>query len=127
MPSSSLSLKPLARLVPLVRPYRTRLAVAFVFLVIAAAAGLVFPAVMQFLLDAAFEKRDRGALDRIAVILLAVFAVQAIELGVVHATPVTLLKPKRPGFARTSLTRPNTFTGITPTPSCDRPAESAPL
>ena len=78
MPSSSLSLKPLARLVPLVRPYRTRLAVAFVFLVIAAAAGLVFPAVMQFLLDAAFEKRDRGALDRIAVILLAVFAVQAI-------------------------------------------------
>lgn len=78
MPTSSLSLKPLARLVPLVRPYRHRLAVAFVFLVIAAAAGLVFPAVMQFLLDAAFEKRDRGALDRIAVILLAVFAVQAI-------------------------------------------------
>jgi subfamily B ATP-binding cassette protein MsbA len=78
VPTSSLSLKPLARLVPLVRPYRHRLAVAFVFLVIAAAAGLVFPAVMQFLLDAAFEKRDRGALDRIAVILLAVFAVQAI-------------------------------------------------
>ena len=60
------------------RPYRGRLVVAFVFLVIAAAAGLVFPAVMQFLLDAAFEKKDRGALDRIAIILLAVFAVQAV-------------------------------------------------
>jgi protoheme IX farnesyltransferase len=46
--------------VPLVRPYRTRLAVAFVFLVIAAAAGLVFPAVMRFLLDAAFEQKDRS-------------------------------------------------------------------
>jgi ATP-binding cassette, subfamily B, bacterial MsbA len=78
VPKPSLSLKPLARLVPLVRPYRGRLAVAFVFLVIAAAAGLVFPAVMQFLLDAAFEQRDRNALDRIAIILLVVFAVQAI-------------------------------------------------
>ena len=52
--------------------------VASVFLVVAAAAGLVFPAVMRFLLDAAFEKKDRPALDRIAIILLSVFAVQAV-------------------------------------------------
>lgn len=63
---------------PLVRPYRARLSVAGVFLVIAAAAGLVFPAVMRFLLDAAFEQKDRAALDRIAIILLVVFGVQAL-------------------------------------------------
>ena len=78
MPSPKLSLQPLSRLVPLVRPYRGRLMVASVFLVVAAAAGLVFPAVMRFLLDAAFEQKDRPALDRIAIILLSVFAVQAV-------------------------------------------------
>jgi len=62
----------------MLRPYRSRLVVAFVFLVIAAAAGLVFPAVLRYLLDAAFVLKDREALDRIAVGLLAVFAVQAI-------------------------------------------------
>jgi ABC-type multidrug transport system fused ATPase/permease subunit len=49
--------KPLARLLPLLAPYRTRLAVAFVCLLVAAAAGLVFPLVLRFLLDAAFEQR----------------------------------------------------------------------
>ena len=78
MPSPKLSLQPLSRLLPLVRPYRGRLMVASVFLVVAAAAGLVFPAVMRFLLDAAFEQKDRPALDRIAIILLSVFAVQAV-------------------------------------------------
>lgn len=78
MPSPKLSLQPLSRLVPLVRPYRGRLVVASVFLVVAAAAGLVFPAVMRFLLDAAFEQKDHAALDRIAIILLSVFAVQAV-------------------------------------------------
>jgi ATP-binding cassette, subfamily B, bacterial MsbA len=68
----------LARLLPLVRPYATRLMVAFVFLVVAAIAGLVFPAVMRYLLDAAFEQGDRVALDRIAIVLVVVFAVQAV-------------------------------------------------
>lgn len=77
MPNASLTLKPLSRLLPLVRPYRGRLMVAFVFLVIAAMAGLVFPAVMRYLLDAAFEQKDATALDRIALGLVAVFAVQA--------------------------------------------------
>ncbi len=70
--------RPLARLVPLLAPYRGRLAVAFACLVVAAAAGLVFPLVLQYLLDAAFELRDRAALDRIAVVLLGVFAVQGL-------------------------------------------------
>ncbi len=70
--------KPLARLMPLLVPYRARLALAFVCLMIAAAAGLVFPRVLQYLLDAAFVFKDRGALDRIALLLLGIFAVQAL-------------------------------------------------
>ncbi len=70
--------RPLARLLPLLAPYRVRLATAFVCLIIAAAAGLVFPRVLQYLLDAAFELKDRTALDRIAVALLGIFAVQAL-------------------------------------------------
>ncbi|MEY4857712.1 MAG: hypothetical protein RLZZ97_2542 [Gemmatimonadota bacterium] len=73
-----MSPRPLARLAPLVRPYTARLVVAFLFLVVAAAAGLVFPAVLRYLLDAAFELKDRGALDRIALGLLGVFAVQGV-------------------------------------------------
>ncbi len=45
---------------------------------VAAAAGLVFPRVLQYLLDAAFEQHDRAALDRIALALLGIFAVQAV-------------------------------------------------
>jgi subfamily B ATP-binding cassette protein MsbA len=70
--------RPLARLLPLLHPYRARLGLAAVCLLIAAAAGLVFPLVLRYLLDAAFELRDRSALNRVAVVLLGVFAVQAI-------------------------------------------------
>ena len=73
-----MSPRPLARLAPLVRPYTSRLVIAFLFLVVAAAAGLVFPAVLRYLLDAAFELKDRGALNRIALGLLGVFAVQGV-------------------------------------------------
>ncbi len=72
------STRVLVRLGPLVRPYATRLAVAFVFLVLAAAAGLVFPAVLRALLDAAFELKDAHALDRLALLLVGVFAVQGV-------------------------------------------------
>ncbi len=45
---------------------------------VAAAVGLAFPLVVQHLLDAAFERGDRGLLDRVAVLLLALFAVQGV-------------------------------------------------
>ena len=70
--------RPLARLAPLLAPYRGKLAIAFVCLVVAAAAGLVFPLVIRYLLDAAFELKDRAALNTVALVLLAVFAVQAL-------------------------------------------------
>jgi subfamily B ATP-binding cassette protein MsbA len=68
--------RPLGRLLPRLRPYRLRLALAAVCLVIAAAVGLAFPLVVRYLLDAAFQARDRVLLDRIAIGLLLLFALQ---------------------------------------------------
>ena len=48
------------------------------FLVLAAAAGLAFPKVVNYLLDAAFQQRDRRLLDRIALGLVGVFAAQGL-------------------------------------------------
>jgi ATP-binding cassette, subfamily B, bacterial MsbA len=61
-----------------VRPYAGRLALAGVALVVAAAVGLAFPLVVQHLLDAAFQQRDRALLDRVALGLLGLFALQGV-------------------------------------------------
>ncbi len=79
--------RPLARLLPLLRPYRARLAVAFVCLLVAAGAGLAFPAVLRVLLDSAFVVKDRSSLDRWALALLGIFALQ----GVMNFVQVFLL------------------------------------
>ncbi len=79
--------RPLARLLPYLRPHAGRLAIAFVCLIVAAAAGLVFPRVVRELLDAAFRDGSRARLDRMALGLLAVFAVQ----GVMNYVQVLLL------------------------------------
>ena len=68
--------RPLGRLIPRLRPYRLRLAIAAVCLLVAAAVGLAFPLVVRYLLDAAFQTRDRALLDRIAIGLVAMFALQ---------------------------------------------------
>jgi len=47
-------------------------------LVVAAGVGLAFPQVVRHLLDAAFQERDRTLLDRIALGLLALFALQGV-------------------------------------------------
>lgn len=79
--------RPLRRLLPRLRPYRGRLAVAAVCLIVAASVGLAFPLVVRYLLDAAFQARDRQLLDRIALSLLALFALQ----GVMNFVQVFLL------------------------------------
>lgn len=66
------------RLVPRVRPHRPALAGAGALLLLSTAVGLVFPLVVRELLDAAFLAGDGGMLDRIALGLLALFAVQAL-------------------------------------------------
>jgi len=70
--------KPLGRLLPRLRPFRGSLALAAVCLVVAAGVGLAFPQVVRHMLDAAFERRDRPLLDRIAIGLVALFALQGI-------------------------------------------------
>ena len=67
---------PLAAIVPRVRPYARTLAVCAVCLVIAASVGLAFPLVVRHLLDAAFQQRDRALLDRIALGMILLFALQ---------------------------------------------------
>jgi len=70
--------KPLGRLLPRLRPYRGRLAIAAVCLLVAAAVGLIFPQIVRRLLDAAFQRHDRALLDRIALGLLGLFALQGV-------------------------------------------------
>ncbi len=67
----------LARLWPRVRPYRGGLALATIALLASAVIGLAFPQIVRYLLDAAFLRHDRGLLDRIGLLLLVLFAVQA--------------------------------------------------
>ncbi|MFI5250016.1 MAG: ABC transporter transmembrane domain-containing protein, partial [Gemmatimonadales bacterium] len=68
--------KPLTRLLPLLRPYAGRLAVACICLITAAAVGLIFPSAVRYLTDAGFKQHSRRLLDRIALGLLVLFAVQ---------------------------------------------------
>src|SRR3954469_21843178 len=67
---------PLAAIVPRVRPYAGTLAICAVCLVIAAGVGLAFPLIVRHLLDAAFQQRDRALLDRIALGIILLFALQ---------------------------------------------------
>lgn len=71
----------------MVRPYRTRLLVAAFCLVVAAGGGLVFPLVLQYLLDAAFVLKDKSALNQSAILLVVIFAVQ----GLMNFTQVYIL------------------------------------
>ncbi len=64
-----------------VRPYRLRLIIGTVAVVVSAGLGLVFPAIMGDLVDSALsgaEGGDTTTLDQYALILLAVFVVQAV-------------------------------------------------
>jgi subfamily B ATP-binding cassette protein MsbA len=72
----------LRRLAPRLRPWRGRLAWSAVLIVLTSAISLAFPLVVRELLDAAFLAAEAAAgaatLDRIALFLLGLFAVQAI-------------------------------------------------
>ncbi|HXT14373.1 MAG TPA: ABC transporter transmembrane domain-containing protein [Gemmatimonadaceae bacterium] len=51
---------------------------AAICLLVAAAVGLAFPQIVRHLLDAAFQNHDRALLDRIALGLVALFALQGL-------------------------------------------------
>ena len=69
----------LRRLLVFLRPYRKWLAVAFLGVLIASGLGLVFPRIMGGLVDTALDSANSTAtLDRIALLLLAVFFAQSV-------------------------------------------------
>ncbi|HEY0017801.1 MAG TPA: ABC transporter transmembrane domain-containing protein [Longimicrobium sp.] len=68
----------LRQLVPRLKPHRGKLAVATIMLLGSSAAGLVFPRVVGGLMDSAFLDRSMAELDRTALFLLGLFAVQAV-------------------------------------------------
>lgn len=69
--------KPLGQLLPRVRPHASRIAAAVVCLIISVGIGLAFPQIVRQLLDAAFVQHDSDLLDRIAIGLIGLFAIQA--------------------------------------------------
>lgn len=70
--------RPLGRLLPRIRPYLWRLLAAFVCLLASAGIALAFPQFVRRLLDAAFISADSSLLNRIALGLLILFAIQAV-------------------------------------------------
>ena len=66
------------RLWPRIRPFRGGLYIACAALLLASVITLAFPAAMGYLVDAADVRHDSSLLNKIAVGLLAAFAVQAI-------------------------------------------------
>jgi subfamily B ATP-binding cassette protein MsbA len=68
----------LVRLWPRVKPHLGQLGWATLALVLSGVIGLAFPVAVRYLLDAAFVRGDRALLDRIAIVLVALFTVQAI-------------------------------------------------
>jgi ATP-binding cassette, subfamily B, bacterial MsbA len=70
--------RPLRRLLPRVRPYLGRLIAAFACLLGSASIALAFPQIVRHLLDAAFISADASLLNRIAIGLLFLFAIQAL-------------------------------------------------
>jgi subfamily B ATP-binding cassette protein MsbA len=66
------------RLLRFVRPYWRRLAVAGVILVINSLAGLALPLVIRVIVDSALVRESYFLLNRVTVLLLALFALQAV-------------------------------------------------
>ena len=92
MPSNASSERPrgasprsLSGLIPFLQPYRGRIALALVFLVLAAAATLVFPVALRQLIDGGLVSGDRGtAALQLRGHFLLLFGV-AVALGVFSA------------------------------------------
>ena len=60
------------------RPYRVQIALASIALLVSAGITLAFPLVVRYLLDAAFVRANAPALNRIALILVGLFAAQGL-------------------------------------------------
>jgi ABC transporter fused permease/ATP-binding protein len=72
---------PVSRLVELSKPEWRRIGLGTLFLLIGSAASLAFPQAVRIILDGAFEARDPAAVDRAALLMVAIFLVQAIAMS----------------------------------------------
>ncbi len=77
-PALSSTLGFLARLTPRLSPHRGALVAAGALILVATGIGLAFPLIVRELLDAAFLVGDGALLNRIALGLVGLFAVQAV-------------------------------------------------
>jgi subfamily B ATP-binding cassette protein MsbA len=68
----------LLRLLAYAKPYRLRLAIALVSLLIASGLALAFPQLVRTIIDAAFVDRNSARLNQMALMLIGLFAVQAL-------------------------------------------------
>jgi subfamily B ATP-binding cassette protein MsbA len=68
---------PLSRLLPRIKPHKGAIAIAGVCLALSGSIALAFPQIVRHLLDAAFISGNASQLNRIALSLLGLFAVQA--------------------------------------------------
>lgn len=66
------------RLFHYLEPYKWRMSIAVVALIFGAALGLVFPWIMQNLVDAVLKKGDYSQLNRITLLLIATFLVRSV-------------------------------------------------
>ncbi|HTX89812.1 MAG TPA: ABC transporter transmembrane domain-containing protein [Anaerolineales bacterium] len=66
------------RLFAFVQPYRARLYLAFVVIVVGSLLGLAGPYSLQFLVDAVFKKNDVHLLNLITLILVGIFLLQSV-------------------------------------------------
>ena len=70
--------KPLRQLLPRVKPHAPQLVGAMICLLLSVAIALAFPQIVRRLLDAAFIEGNGALLNKIALWLVALFAVQAV-------------------------------------------------
>ena len=68
----------IGRVLSLAKPEWRQLTLGFVFLVISSAAGLVFPRGIQELLDGVLADRSGASIDRAALFMLGILALQAL-------------------------------------------------
>jgi subfamily B ATP-binding cassette protein MsbA len=66
------------RLIGYLSPYKARMALAIVALIVSAALSLVFPAVIGGVIDSVFKQGDVKLLDQITIGLLVVFLVRSV-------------------------------------------------
>ncbi|MEO8879782.1 MAG: ABC transporter transmembrane domain-containing protein [Gemmatimonadaceae bacterium] len=69
---------PLRPLLARLRPYVRQLTIGTIALLISSAIGLAFPLVVRELLDAAFVRGDGSLLNKLALLLVAIFAAQGL-------------------------------------------------